>query len=61
MVQWSLHYPHPFIVLILFLEFWEALEDAKDGGCNMEFIAGSGKLERALLGLTLLGQETWRA
>ena len=25
---------------------WEALEDAKDGGYNMELVAGSGKLEK---------------
>ena len=28
---------------------WEALEDAMDGGCNMELIAGSKKLEKTRL------------
>ena len=45
----------------MFLELWEVLEDAKDGGYNMELIAGSGKLEKTMLGLTLLEQEAWRA
>ena len=40
---------------------WEALEDAKDDGCNMEFITGSGKLEKTRFGVTLLEQEAWRA
>ena len=48
------HNPHPFRVLRAFLELWEALEDFKDGGCNMELIVGSGKLEKTRLGLTLL-------
>ena len=29
----------------MFLEFWEALEDAKDGGCY-GFVAEFGKLEK---------------
>ena len=45
----------------MFLELWEALEDAKDGGCNMKFIAGSGKLEKTRFDVTLLKQEAWRA
>ena len=40
---------------------WEALEDAKDGRCNLEFITGSGKLEKTRFGVTLLEQEAWRA
>ena len=40
---------------------WEALEGAKDGGCNMELITGSGKLEKTWFGVTLLEQEAWRA
>ena len=40
---------------------WEVLEDAKDGGCNIELIAGSGKLENTWLGLTLLEQKAWKA
>ena len=39
------------------MELWEALEDAKDGGCNMELVAGSGKLEKIRFGVTLLEQE----
>ena len=39
----------------------EALVDAKDGGCSMEFIAGFKKLEKTRLALTLLEQEAWRA
>ena len=50
--------PRPFRVLRVFLE---ALEDAKDGRCNIELIAGSRKLEKTRLGLTLLEQEAWRA
>ena len=26
--------------------YWEALEDAKDDGCNMELVAGSGELDK---------------
>ena len=44
----------------MFLEFWEALEDAKDDGCNMELIAGSGKLEKTRFGVTLLEQKVGR-
>ena len=33
------------------------MEDAKDGGCNMELIAGFGKLEKTRLGLTSSQQE----
>ena len=40
----------------MFLEHWEALEDAKDGGCNMELIVESGKLEKTWLGLGALGR-----
>ena len=54
------HNPHPFRVLRAFLELWEALEDDKDGRCNMELIAGTGKLEKTRFG-TLLEQEAWRA
>ena len=45
----------------MFLELWEALEDAKNDGCNMELIAGSGKLEKVRFGVILLEQEVWRA
>ena len=44
----------------MFLEFWEALEDAKNDGCNMELIAGSGKLEKTRFDVTLLEQEVGR-
>ena len=57
----NVHNPHPFRVLKVFLEHWEALDDAKDGGSNMEHIVGSGKLEKTRLGVTLLEQEAWRA
>ena len=50
------HYPHPFRVLSVF-GAWEALEDAKDGGCNMELIARFGKQEKTQLGLTTWQQE----
>ena len=43
------------------MEFWEVLEDAKDGRGNMELIARSGKLEKTRFGITLLEQEAWRA
>ena len=42
------------------MELWEALEDAKDGGCN-GLIAGFGKLEKTKFSITLLEQEVWRA
>ena len=45
----------------MFFELWEALENAKDDRSNMELIAGSGKLEKTRLDLTLLEQEAWRA
>ena len=43
------------------MEIWEALEDAKDGKCNMELIAGFGKLEKTRFSVALLEQEAWRA
>ena len=55
------HYPHPFKVLRVFLELWEELENAKDGGSNMELIARSRKLEKTRFDITLLEQEAWRA
>ena len=45
----------------MFLELWEALEGAKDGGCNMELIAGYDKLEKTRFGVTLLEREAWKA
>ena len=45
----------------MFLELWEALENAKDGGSNMELITGSRKLEKIRFNVTLLEQEAWRA
>ena len=44
----------------MFLEFWEVLEDAKDGGYNMELIAGSDKQEKIRFGVTLLEKEVGR-
>ena len=43
-----------------FFGAWEALEDAKDGWCDMELITGSGKLEKTRFSITLLEQEVWR-
>ena len=48
-------------MLRVFLEIWDALEDAKDGGFNMGLIAGSGKLEKTRFDIILLEQEAWRA
>ena len=48
-------------MLRVFLELWEALENAKDGGSNMELIARSRKLEKTRFDITLLEQEAWRA
>ena len=45
----------------MFLELWEALENAKDGESNMELIIGSRKLEKIRFNVTLLEQEAWRA
>ena len=38
----------------MFLEFWEALEDAKDGGCY-GLVAESGKLEKKKVRRNLVG------
>ena len=38
----------------MFLELWEALEDAKDGGCYSQ-IAESGKLEKKKVRHNLVG------
>ena len=38
----------------MFLELWEALEDAKDGGCY-GLIAESGKLEKKKVRRNLVG------
>ena len=42
-----------FMAIHTFLEYskcfwscWEALEEAKDGKCNMELVARSGKLDK---------------
>ena len=55
------HYSHPFKVLRVFLELWEALEDAKDGKCNMELVVGSGKLKKTRFNIILLEQKDWKA
>ena len=31
---------------VIFWCYWEALEEAKDGRCNMELVAGSGELDK---------------
>ena len=33
---------------------WEALEEAKDGKCNMELVVGSGELDKTQFRVTLL-------
>ena len=38
----------------MFLEFWEALEDAKDGGCYGQ-VAESGKLGKKKVRCNLVG------
>ena len=38
----------------MFLELWEALEDAKDGGCY-GLVAESGKLEKKKIRRNLVG------
>ena len=43
------------------MDHWEALEDAKDGRCNMELVAGFGKLEKIKFDVILFEQEAWRA
>ena len=47
-------------MLRVFLELWEALENAKNDGSNMELIAGSEKLEKTQFDVPLLEQEAWR-
>ena len=36
---------------------WEALEEAKDGKCNMELVVGSGELDKTRFRVTLLEWE----
>ena len=31
---------------VRFRSYWEALEEAKDGRCNMELVVGSGELDK---------------
>ena len=33
---------------------WEALEEAKDGKCNMDLVAGSGELDKTRFQVALL-------
>ena len=40
-----------------FWSCWEALEEAKDGRCNMEFVAGSRELDKTWFREALLKQE----
>ena len=40
-----------------FWSCWEALEEAKDGGCNMELVAGSGELDKTRFREVLLEYE----
>ena len=41
--------------------YWEALEEAKDGRCNMELVAGSGELDKTKVRRNLIGVGAWRA
>ena len=41
--------------------YWEALEEAKDGRCNMELVAGSGELDKTKVRRNLVGVGAWRA
>ena len=41
--------------------YWKALEEAKDGRCNMELIAGSKELDKAKVRCNLVGVGAWRA
>ena len=40
---------------------WEALEEAKDGKCNMELVAGSGELDKTKVWRNLVEVGAWRA
>ena len=40
---------------------WEALEEAKDGRCNMELVMGSGELDKTKVWRNLVGVGAWRA
>ena len=40
---------------------WETLEEAKDGRCNMELVAGSGELDKTKVRCNLVGIGAWRA
>ena len=37
--------------------YWKALEEAKDGGCNMELVVGFGELEKTRFREALLEKE----
>ena len=41
--------------------YWEALEEAKDGRCNMELVAGFGELDKTKVWCNLVGVGAWRA
>ena len=40
---------------------WEALEEAKDGKCNMELVAGTGELDKTKVRCNLAEVGAWRA
>ena len=40
---------------------WEALEEAKDGKCNMELVAWSGELDKTKVRRNLVEVGAWRA
>ena len=48
--HWEVDNPNTYHTLlecqVRFWCCWEALEEAKDGRCNMELVAGSGKLDK---------------
>ena len=41
--------------------YWEALEEVKDGRCNIEFVAGSGELDKTKVQRNLVRVGAWRA
>ena len=62
--HWEVDSPNTYHTLsecqVRFWCCWETLEEAKDGRCNMELVAGSGKLDKTRFQEALLESELGR-
>ena len=56
--HWEVDSPNNYHTLsewsVRFWYYWEALEEAKDGRCNMELVAGFGELDKTRFRVALL-------